>query len=324
MQWSKRIGHRVKLRDLHILLAVAKARSMGKAAAALAVSQPVVSKAVADLEYSLGVRLLDRSPHGVEPTAHGRALLDCGRAVFDDLRRGVETLEFLSDPAAGELRLGCTEPLAAGFVGTVIERLAREFPLVAFQVVTADPSSLKERELKQRTIELAVTPAEGLVPDSEIDVEMLFDERQLIVVAANSRWARRRSIALEALLREPWILPPPDTIIGGEIAAAFRAAGIDPPRPQIETFSVSLCYRLIATGRFVTMLPASMVNLGAGLPLKFLRVASPTVVRPTGIMTLTNRTRSSLAELFIAEARKLAAPGISNQGSGIRRLRPDP
>jgi DNA-binding transcriptional LysR family regulator len=306
MDWSERIGRRIKLRDVHILLAIAKAGSMGKAAAELAVSQPVISKAVADLEYSLGVRLLDRSPQGVEPTAHGRALIDCGRAVFDDLRRGVETLAFLSDPAAGELRLGCTEPLAAGFVGAVIERLARIFPRVAFQVVTGDPSSLKERELKQRTIELAVTPAEGLVPDSELDVDILFDDRQVIVVGTNSRWARRRKVALEALMQEAWILPPPDTIIGAQIAAAFRAGGIDPPRPRIETFSVPLCYRLIATGRFVTMLPASMVSLGQHLPLKFLRVAAPAVARPTGIMSLRNRTRSSLAELFIGEARKLA------------------
>src|SRR5262249_37243563 len=162
-------------------LAVAKAGSMGKAAAELAVSQPVVSKAVSDLEYSLGVRLLDRTPQGVEPTAHGRAVLDCGRAVFDDLRRGVAALQYLSDPAAGDWGCGGREPPGAGFVGAVIERLARNFPGVGFQVVTADPSSLKERELKQRTIELAVTPAEGLVPDAEIEVDSLFDDRQVIV-----------------------------------------------------------------------------------------------------------------------------------------------
>ena len=113
-----------------------------------------------------------------------------------------------------------------------------------------------------------------------------------------------------ALCRRPhgeaWILRPPDTIIGAQIASAFRAAGIDPPRPQIEIFSVPLCYRLIATGRFVTMLPASMVSLGGHLSLRFLRVASPVVARPTGIMSLRNRTRSSPAELFIGEARKLA------------------
>src|SRR5712692_8147546 len=119
MRWTGRIGQHVKLRDLNILLAVAKSGSMGKAAVDLAVSQPVVSKAISDLEHALGVRLLDRSPRGVEPTIYGQALLKCGNAVFDDLRRGVEALEFLSDPAAGDLRLGCTEPLATGFVGEV-------------------------------------------------------------------------------------------------------------------------------------------------------------------------------------------------------------
>src|ERR1700724_689984 len=98
MDRAGRIGQRVKLRDLHILLAVAKAGSMGKAAAALAVSQPVVSKTIADMEYTLGVRLLDRGRRGVEPTRYGRALLTCAVAVFDDLQRGVAALASLADP----------------------------------------------------------------------------------------------------------------------------------------------------------------------------------------------------------------------------------
>src|SRR5262249_56774951 len=101
MQWSERIGRRLKLRDLHFLLTVAKAGSMGKAATELAVSQPVVSKAIADLERVLGTRLLDRGAQGVEPTLYGRALLKWSVAVFDDLRQGVKEVEFLTDPTAG-------------------------------------------------------------------------------------------------------------------------------------------------------------------------------------------------------------------------------
>ena len=102
MQWSDRIGRRLKLRDLHILLAVAKSGSMGKAAADLAISQPSISKAIADVEHTVGLRLLDRGPHGIELTIYGRALLQCGTAVFDELRQGVKALEFLTDPTAGE------------------------------------------------------------------------------------------------------------------------------------------------------------------------------------------------------------------------------
>lgn len=303
-----RIGSRVKLRDLNILLVVARTGSMGKAAAELGVSQPVISKAIAYLETELRIRLLDRGPQGVEPTVYGHALLKCGAAVLDELRQGVKTLEFLADPTVGELRLGCTEPLAAGFVATVLEQLSRMYPRVAFDVVTGDPLSLRDRELLERRVELIVTPTEALVPMSEIDAEALFDDRQVVVVGTKHRLATRRRVGLPELMQERWFLPPPDTIIGSQVADAFRRAGIEPPQPQIRSFSIPLCHRLVATGDFVTMLPISMVSLGSHRSLKLLRVEVLKVPRPTGILTVKNRTRSPLTEIFIDGARKLAAP----------------
>src|SRR6266404_8646703 len=105
MQLSDRIGRRIRLQDVHILMAVVQAGSMAKAARHLNTSQPNISKSIADLEHALGVRLLDRHRQGVEPTEYGRALLDCGTAVFDDLRQGVKNIEFLANPAAGEVRI---------------------------------------------------------------------------------------------------------------------------------------------------------------------------------------------------------------------------
>ena len=90
MQLSERVGRRMKLRDLHVFMTVVQAGSMGKAAQRLNTGQPAVSRSIADLEHMLGVRLLDRDRQGVEPTPYGRAMLDCGVAVFDDLRRGRE------------------------------------------------------------------------------------------------------------------------------------------------------------------------------------------------------------------------------------------
>lgn len=311
-----RIGSRVKLRDLNILLVVARMGSMGKAAAELGVSQPVISKAIGDLETELRIRLLDRGPQGVEPTIYGRALLKCGVAVFDELRQGVRTLEFLSDPTAGELRLGCTEPLAAGFVGAVLEQLSPIYPRVAFDVATGDPRLLRDRELLERRVELIVTPTEALVPTAEIDAETLFDDQQVVVVGSKHRLATRSRVSLPELLRERWFLPPPDTIIGTQVAGAFHQAGIEPPVPQIRSFSVPLCHRLVATGGFVTMLPISMVALGSHRSLKVLRVVSLKVSRPTGILTLKNRTRSPITEIFIEGARKLAASLIAGRKDG--------
>jgi DNA-binding transcriptional LysR family regulator len=120
MRWNDRIGRRIKLSDLHILLAVAQAGSMAKAANQLAVSHPVVSRSISDLEHTLGVRLLERNPRGVELTAYGRAMLQRSHAAFDELRQGVKDIEFLSDPTVGEVRIGTTPPLAASFVFAVI------------------------------------------------------------------------------------------------------------------------------------------------------------------------------------------------------------
>ena len=128
MQWDERIGRRLKLRDVNILLAVVQWGGMAKAARRLAVSQPVVSKAIADLEQALGVRLLDRDRHGVEPTAYGRALLDHGLAAFDELKQAVKKIESLADPTVGEVRVGGTPPMVEAVLPVVIARLYRHHP----------------------------------------------------------------------------------------------------------------------------------------------------------------------------------------------------
>jgi DNA-binding transcriptional LysR family regulator len=306
MQWTDRVGRRLKLRDLHILLAVAKSGSMGKAAADLAISQPSVSKAIAEVERAIGLRLLDRSPHGIEPTIYGQALLKCGVAVFDELRQGVKALEFLTDPTAGELRIGCSETLAAGFVSAVIDRLSRQYPRAMFHLVPADPMTLLNRELRQRTVELIVIPISGLSPESDVNVEILFDDRFAVMVGAESKWTRRRKLTLTDLINEPWVLPPPDSIPGRNIATAFCAAALEPPHAHMVSFSLPLHYHLLATGRFVTMLPASMLRFGKHLPLKLLPVQTPRTSYPIGIITMMQRTLSPLARIFMNCARDAA------------------
>src|SRR3954464_5669354 len=125
MRWDDRIGRRLKLSDLHVLLAVAQCGSMAKAARQLAMSHPVVSRSISQLEHALGVRLLERNRRGVELTEFGRAILNRSYAAFDELRQGVKDIELLSDPTTGEVRIGTTPPLAASFVSAIIDRLSR-------------------------------------------------------------------------------------------------------------------------------------------------------------------------------------------------------
>lgn len=306
MKLHDRISRRLKLRDLRLLLAVAEWGTMAKAAARLNLTQSGVSKAIGELEHVLGVRLFDRSAQGVEPTLYGRALLKGGVAVFDELRRSVDEIEHLTDPAAGELRIGCTEPMSWGIVPTAIDRLVRQHPRAAFQVTQADPVALRYRELPERRIEVAIGRIAGPIPDDDVDVEVLYQERVYVVAGAQSPWARRRTIKLADLVDEPWTLPTPESYPRSLLADAFEAAGLPAPRVNVVAFSISLHAALLASGRFLCVLPHSLIEFAAKLPLKILPVKLPLRPGPVGIMTLKNRTASPLARRFIDTARQIA------------------
>src|SRR5260370_11398120 len=142
IQWEHQIGRRLRLRDLFVFFTVVEYGSMAKAGAKLGVSTPSISEVIAALEHALGVRLLDRSPKGVVTTAYGEALLARGRAAFDELRQGVRDIEFIADPRAGELRIGCPESIAAGFLVAVLQRFAKDFPGVGFPHFPVPPPTM--------------------------------------------------------------------------------------------------------------------------------------------------------------------------------------
>ena len=102
---SEFIGQRIKLQHLKIIMAVADWGSMQKAARHLGISQPVVSKVIAEIEHLLGVSLFDRSSQGVEATPYGRAVIKRGAAIFDDLRTCVDEIKFLAIRHLGSCEL---------------------------------------------------------------------------------------------------------------------------------------------------------------------------------------------------------------------------
>ena len=308
MQLSDRIGSRMKLQDLHVLMTVVQAGSMGKAAQRLNTTQPNISRSIADLEHALGVRLLDRHRQGVEPTEYGRALLSCGVTVFDDLRQGVKKIEFLADPTAGEARVGCNPFLAASFVSAVIDRLSRRYPRIVFDLVATETETL-HRELNERNVDLLVTWRLSHFADEQLGFEPLFDDSYVVVASARHPWVRRRGIELAELVKEPWVLPPPQSVLGSVFKEAFRVAGLDYPRASVFAIPLEVRISLLATGRFLTIFPASILRFLTTRPeIKVLPVELPMARVPTGIVTLKNRTLSPVAQLFIEHAREVAKP----------------
>lgn len=304
MEWDARIGRRLRLRDLHILLAVVQAGSMARAAANLAVSQPAVWKAISDLECAVGLRLLDRSPRGVEPTRYGEALVKRAATVFDELRQGVKELDSLADPNIGELRIGTSEPIAGVATARIIERVSRKYPRVIFHVDSGD-TALIYQKLRDREVDLIVVRVRGNEEDT--DTHILHDDTFVVAAGTRNPWVKRGRIRLADLLGEPWILPPLDSWSGILIREAFAACKLALPQATVFTFSNALRNNLAASGRFLTVVPDYLMTSPAKHPgLTALPVRLEATRRQIGIVTLKKRTLSPVAEVFVACGRELA------------------
>ena len=315
--WARRLARHVKLRHLHTLLVVARAGSMGRAADLLAISQPVISKSIAELEDAVGQRLLDRSVAGVAPTIYGKALLARAATVFDELQRGMRELEHLADPSTGDVHIGCTEAAALGFVPAIIDRLSRQYPRIIVRVITADAVSLVQRELRQRRIDVVFAAAPSDPTGDDVDVELLFEDRHVVMAGGRNKWLRRRGLALSELAGEPWILPPPDSDSGRRIGRAFRARDVELPASALVAQSIPLCQALLMRGRYLAVLPATIVRLAREPSIRIVDVDLPAIVRPVCVMTLRNRTPSPTTKLFIEAARETARAWIQTRAGSV-------
>jgi DNA-binding transcriptional LysR family regulator len=305
MPWDDRIRRRLKLKDLQTLMAVIEAGGIGKAADRLNYSQPAVSKAIASLERALGKRLFERGRKGIELTPYGNAMLKCGVAVFDDLRKGVEEIDFLADPTAGEVRIACTEPVSAGLVSEVIDRLVRRYPGIEF-VVKSGETSVLYRELDARNVDFVIAQMVIPIDEEHMHKEIIYHEPVVVVAGDQHPFARKRRLKLADLANEPWTLPPPGSFIRSLIIDAFRTNGLQAPRIAV-TANTHVRMMLVTSGQLLTVVPAVMLQGGARhLSIKSLAIELPANRRPVALITLRNRALSPVAQLFIEHTRAVA------------------
>lgn len=298
MQWNERIGRRLKLKDLHMLEVLAKLGSMARAAEDLAISQPAISKAIADLELSLGVLLLDRSVRGVELTDSGRVLVRRGRAVFDEIRQGLNEIEHLSDPTTGEVRIGTGEAMTA-FVSAIVDSASRQYPRLAYHVSVNDVTSLL-RGLRDRELDLVIARWMPSGLEEDLTAEILFRDRLVVMAGAKHPLAnRRKRLSLADLVKERWALPPHDSFLGKMVVQAFRSEKLDLPQATLTSVSVQMRLTLLEGGRFLTIHPSSLLHHPANRGrFKTLPVDLEDAAGPIACIRLRNRPATGAAKLF--------------------------
>ncbi|HVT29865.1 MAG TPA: LysR family transcriptional regulator [Lacipirellulaceae bacterium] len=227
MNPDDRVSGRLKISDLRLLHAVVQSGGMAKAAAQLNISQPAVSKAIAALEQTLGVRLLDRNSRGVETTLYGRALLRRGIAIFDELRQGVNDIKSLNDPGSGEIRIGATAVTLETVLPMFIHHFSQQYPRVVLHIDNVPRDGAYTSGLRDRKYDLIVAWSGTLVADDpltgDLRVEPLFLRDQWVIAAgSHNRWTRRRKIDLAELANDPWILPAPNSWNHSTLIEVFK------------------------------------------------------------------------------------------------------
>ena len=271
--------NRVKFRHLQCFLAVAQFGSVQKAAASLSVTQPAVSKTVAELESILDVKLFERGRHGAVPTREAQLFLPHASACLSALRQGVDLLAGTQGAITATLAVGMLPTVAPSLVPPVLRRFAAQWPQVVVQLATASNGDLLE-QLKAGAIEFAV----GRLADPErmvgLSFEQLYGEPLVAVVRAGHPMAKN-AMPAEALLDFPVVLPPYGTIIRQSAESLLTVWGVPPLSSFVEVLSVSVGRALALANDAVWFVPLGAVEyeLAHGvlvrLPLPFAGTDEP-------------------------------------------------
>ena len=300
------ILRQVTLRELRLLLAVARAGSILKAAEEIGLTQPAVSRAIADLEGTLGVRLFDRTNRGVEETPQGRILLDRTRVMFAEMRLAIEEIDALSDANAGEVRVGGTPAMCGGLLAHAISLVVAGRPAVRHQVEEMEAERLAAG-IRARTLDLAIGREPMVQADGEIAFEHLFDDRMFIVVGQRHPLASRTKVQIELLSDARWLLPASGTQTHQQVEDAFRRRGVALPRAAVTTMSVLMRYQLLQSGAFITAMHGSALRHAMLPGIRVLPIELEATI-PIGISRLKGRTLAPAADAFAAVLRETSKP----------------
>ncbi len=302
----ERLPRHLKMGELRVFVAVLEHRSFRKAAAAVHLTQPAVTKAIAGLEDMLGVKLFDRTAGGVEPTIYATTFAPHAVAIFGELRSAARDMSLVSRGAKGTLRIGTVPMPALGFLPVAIKRLVDAHPNVFVSVVEARETELADR-LRKRDIEIAVLRTALFIPGDDLEMTPLFDERLCVLAARDHPLAKRKRLTWTELMSHPWVLPSQDSYFFDHVRRTLTKLDLDVPRNAVESVSIHVQYAMVVHGG---MLSFGMRSRPMHSPEKDLLVQLPVdlpaITGAIGTVRLSARETSPLAQLLVEEIRGLA------------------
>lgn len=298
----------LKIKHLQLLVALDQFRHLGRAAEYLRMTQPALSKSLAEIERLFDLPLFLRSTRGTEPTDHGQAVVRFARTVLADYERAQEELAAVTSGAAGRVRVGAMVVATPELLTGAVQRLKAASALTTVAVEEGDLTRLLPR-LRVGELDLIVGRLEPGYAAPDLATEPLYEEAMCIVCRADHPLALLpRGPGWQALAAQPWVMPPLWASSRIKLNQLFYRAGLQPPSDLIETASFlqtlvflrergAMGFVAAAVGHFL-----ERESLARVLP-----VATPIELPPVGLITLANRHRTPACEHFLQCLREAAA-----------------
>ena len=297
---------RLKTRQLVLLAQLGAERNLGRAAAAMAISQPAATKLLQQLEEALGVVLFKRLARGMEPTAAGEVLVRYAGQLLSDFGFVRDEMRALRSGLRGTLRVGSVPGAVPGLLAPALVRYKERHPRVAISVVV-DTSDVMLEQLARGEVDLVLGRLTEGRHDDEFASLPLLGEAQVIVLRAGHPLLQAAAVSLRDLVRWPWILQPPGSPQRSRFEATLREAGIHARLDITESASTIVTTALLEISDMAALMPASLASHYARLGgLQVLPLELPLRVPSIHLVTRRNRALSPAAAHFELQIREAA------------------
>lgn len=317
----------MNLRQLQHLLAVVEHGSVGRAADAINISQPALSKSIQKLEDVFQVKLLDRTPLGVTPTEFGRVLMQHARAVDAELRHATQEIDAMRGAAVGHVAVGAGPVVGVHLLPVAVSRLLENHPGVTVSIIEGIGNSLTTALLSGE-LDFAIGGQIEIVPSPDVVHDDLYLDRTIVVARREHPLTVMKKVGIEELAQAKWVLPQSPDALRQEFDRIFLNAGLKPPAPVAATNSVPFMRALLMQTDLVSFLPtaslASTVMPGGSSNLIAIRQQACVWKRNVRVSRRKTGSISPLARKLISELKDVAEMTLRHvTGDGSASNHPD-
>lgn len=301
------LDSRMTLRNLRLIVAIAAEGNLVRAAQGMNMTQSAVTKALQEVEATVGAALFDRTNRGVLPTAIGAALIAHAQVILAQIRHADQELADLRDGSSGTVVVGTLLAASATLLPRAILRVKAARPNLIVRIVEGTNDTLMP-QLRNGTIDLVVGRLPVYRERDGVEQEPLFGDHAAVVARATHPLAARPALALADLAGYRWILPRPETTLRRQVDEAFRAAGLHAPTGDVESMSVLANRELLLHSDYLTVWPVELARMEVrGGACAILPVELAETRRPVGISTRAGGRLTPAAEVFIRALREVGA-----------------